>query len=193
MFRSISSSMHAGATTPTEPLDAVAILSNGNGLPQKPDGSASASSLFEACSAFTHVPACMVAKSPKVTRYQSTSTHSLPPAPLWLLPAERLIGRMGFAPTGDRRLSRHTGFMACLTRHGLLTQTLVHLLSKLLGWGRPKQVGNQCSAASGDATSARSNPPSDCIIAVRYALLTDSRLPNGLISRNSTPWIVIRS
>ena len=25
--------------------------------------------LFEACSAFTHVPACMVAKSPKVTRY----------------------------------------------------------------------------------------------------------------------------
>jgi len=26
-------------------------------------------SLFEACSAFTRVPACMVAKSPKVTRY----------------------------------------------------------------------------------------------------------------------------
>ena len=24
------------------------------------------------------------------------------------LPAERPIGRMGFAPTGDRRLSRHT-------------------------------------------------------------------------------------
>ena len=26
-------------------------------------------SLFEACAAFTHVPDCMVAKSPKVTRY----------------------------------------------------------------------------------------------------------------------------
>ena len=52
----------------------------------------------------------MVAKSPKVTRYQSTSTHSLPPAPLWLLPAERPIGRVGFAPTENRRLSRHTRF-----------------------------------------------------------------------------------
>ena len=109
VFRSISSSMHAGATTPAEPLDAVALPSNDHGLPQKPAGSASAPSLFEACSAFTHVPACMVAKSPKVTRFQSISTHSLPPAPLWLLPAERPIGRVGFAPTGDRRLSRHTG------------------------------------------------------------------------------------
>ncbi len=34
--------MHADATTPAEPLDAVAILSNGNGLPRKPGGSASA-------------------------------------------------------------------------------------------------------------------------------------------------------
>ena len=67
--------------------------------------------LFEACSAFTHVPACMVAKSPKVTRDQSTSTHSLPPAPLWLLPAERPTGRVGFAPTGDRRLARRTEFL----------------------------------------------------------------------------------
>ncbi len=72
--------MHADATTPAESLDAVAILSNDNGLPQKPDGSASASSLFEACSAFTHVPACMVAKSPKVTRYTRVLQHmSLPP------------------------------------------------------------------------------------------------------------------
>jgi hypothetical protein len=72
--------------------------------------------LFEACSAFTHVPACMVAKSPKVTRYQSTSTHLLPPAPPWLLPAERPIGRVGFAPTENRRLSRHTRFLERLTR-----------------------------------------------------------------------------
>ena len=104
VFRSISSSMHAGATTPTEPLGAVAISPNGGGLPRKPGGSASATSAFEACSAFTHVPACMFAKSPKVTRTQSTSTNSLPPSPLWLLPAERPIGRVGFAPTGDRRL-----------------------------------------------------------------------------------------
>jgi len=31
------------------------------------------------------------------------------PPLLWLLPAERLIGRVGFAATGDPRLSRHTG------------------------------------------------------------------------------------
>ena len=75
VFRSTSSSVHANATTPAEPLDAVAILSNGDGLPLKRERSASASVLFEACSAFTHVPACMVAKPPKVARYQSTSTH----------------------------------------------------------------------------------------------------------------------
>ena len=69
MFRSISSSIHADTTTPADPLNAVAISSNGNGLPQKPDGSASAMSLFEACSVFTRVSACMVAGSPKVTRY----------------------------------------------------------------------------------------------------------------------------
>ena len=36
VFRSISSSMHAGATTPAEPLGAIAIPPNGGGLPQKP-------------------------------------------------------------------------------------------------------------------------------------------------------------
>ena len=48
----------------------------------------------------------------KVTRYTRVlQQHSLPPVPLWLLPAERPIGRVGFAPTGDRRLSRHTGYL----------------------------------------------------------------------------------
>ncbi|GAG20272.1 unnamed protein product, partial [marine sediment metagenome] len=52
--------MHADAITPTEPLGAVAILPNGNGLPLNSAGSASATCLFEACSAFTRVSACMV-------------------------------------------------------------------------------------------------------------------------------------
>ena len=69
MFRSISSSRHADATTPTEPLNAVAISFNGYGLPQKRGGSASAISLFEACSVFTRVSAYLVARSPEVTRY----------------------------------------------------------------------------------------------------------------------------
>ncbi len=80
--------------------------------------------LFEACSAFTHVPACMVAKSPKSDPlHQSTSTHLSPPASPWLLPAERPIGRMGFAPTGNRRLSRHTRLLTYLTPHGFLRRS----------------------------------------------------------------------
>ena len=68
-FRSISSSRHADTTTPADPLNAVAVSFNGYGLPQKRDGSASAMRLFEACSVFTRVSACLVAKSPEVTRY----------------------------------------------------------------------------------------------------------------------------
>ncbi len=41
------------------------------------------------------------------TEYFSACRYLL--APLWLLPAERPIGRVGFAPTGDRRLARRTG------------------------------------------------------------------------------------
>ncbi len=54
---------------PTEPLDAIAISPSGNGLPRNSDGSASATCLFEACSAFTRVPACMFARSPKGDLY----------------------------------------------------------------------------------------------------------------------------
>ena len=67
MFRSISSSRHADAITPTEPLGAVAISPNGIGLPLNSGGSASAIISFEACSAFTRVSACLFARSPKVT------------------------------------------------------------------------------------------------------------------------------
>ncbi len=112
----ISSSMHADAITPTEPTGAVAVSPGGIGLPLNSAGSASAFVLFEACSAFTHVSACMVAKPPKVARYQSTSIDLLPPQSLWLLPAERPIGRVGFAPTGNRRLSRHTRLMVRLAK-----------------------------------------------------------------------------
>ena len=73
VFRSISSSRHADAITPTEPLGAVAISPSGIGLPLNSGGSASAIVLFEAGHrpeggpAFTHVSACLFARSPKVT------------------------------------------------------------------------------------------------------------------------------
>src|SRR5450755_3032852 len=67
VFRSISSSRHADAITPTEPLGAVAVSPSGIGLPLNSGGSASATCLFEACSAFTRVSARLFARSPKVT------------------------------------------------------------------------------------------------------------------------------
>ena len=116
-FGSISSSRHADDTTPAEPLDAVAILSNGHGLPLNPGGSASATSHFRGRAppvGWSGVHSRFGLPVRSITQgdlYQSTSTHLLPPASLWLLPAERPIGRVGFAPTGDRLLSRRTEFM----------------------------------------------------------------------------------
>jgi hypothetical protein len=82
VFRSISSSMHADTTTPADPSSAVAISLNGNGLPQKRDGSASAISVFEACSVFTRVSACLVAESPTRPFPSKASTDLLPPPSL---------------------------------------------------------------------------------------------------------------
>ena len=60
------SSMHADATTPAETsrLSRRSLFRPVGGLPLVEGGSASASTRFEACSAFTRVPACMVAESP---------------------------------------------------------------------------------------------------------------------------------
>src|SRR6266446_853268 len=60
--------------------------------------------LFEACSAFTRVAACTLARSPYfVTRYPKASDISSPPCLLRLLPAGA-NRRVGLAPTGKRRL-----------------------------------------------------------------------------------------
>src|SRR5882757_9350373 len=84
--------------------------STATAVPSNQEGRLPPLVIFEACSAFTHVSACLFARSPKVTFTQSTSTHSLPPASPWLLPAERPICRVVFAPIGDRRLARRTEF-----------------------------------------------------------------------------------
>src|SRR5215472_15109295 len=59
--------------------------------------------LFEACSAFTRVAACTLARSPTRDRYSKASAISLPPRLLRLLPAGA-NRRVGLAPTGKRRL-----------------------------------------------------------------------------------------
>ena len=88
MFRSISSSRHADANTPAEPLGAVAVSPRGIGLPLNSAGSASATLLFEAGHrpqggpAFTRVSACLFARSPKVTFTRVLQRMSLPPSSL---------------------------------------------------------------------------------------------------------------
>src|ERR1700730_13203877 len=59
--------------------------------------------LFEACSAFTRVAACTLARSPSRDRYSKASALLLPPLLLRLLPAgaNRRVAR---APRGKRRL-----------------------------------------------------------------------------------------
>ena len=85
VFRSISSSRHADAITPTEPLGAVAVSPRGIGLPLNSAGSASATVLFGAGHrpkggpAFTHVSACLFARSPKVTLTSVLQRLSFPP------------------------------------------------------------------------------------------------------------------
>src|SRR5271169_4042658 len=76
--------------------------------------------LFEACSAFTRVAACTLARSPYfVTCYPKASDISSPPCLLRLLPAGA-NRRVGLAPTGKRRLvtahpqSRQSGAPNCV-------------------------------------------------------------------------------
>src|SRR6516165_2681517 len=57
----------------------------------------------EVCSAFTHVAACTLARSPIRDRYPGASDISSPPCLLRLLPAGA-NRRVGLAPTGKRRL-----------------------------------------------------------------------------------------
>ncbi len=65
---------------------------------------------FEACSAFTHVTACLLAESLKRPFPSKASTVSLPPLPLRLLPAGTTSCRVGFAPTEKSRLgTAHKG------------------------------------------------------------------------------------
>ena len=64
--------------------------------------------LFEACSAFTRVAACTLARSPYfVTRYPKASDISSPPCLLRLLPAEAVAG-WDLHPLESAAFSRRT-------------------------------------------------------------------------------------
>src|SRR6516165_6386975 len=77
--------------------------------------------LFEACSAFTRVAACTLARSPFfVTRYPKASDISSPPCLLRLLPAGAIAG-WGSHPQESAAFSRRTP-EADFTRHRLQAQ-----------------------------------------------------------------------
>jgi len=70
----------------------------------KPGRVGSCISLFEACSAFTHVTACMLAESPMRPSTPKASAASLPPPLLRLLPGGANQFPGGFTPAVDHRL-----------------------------------------------------------------------------------------
>jgi hypothetical protein len=63
---------------------------------------------FEACSALTHVTARWLAGSPRRSFPSKTSTVSLPPPPLRLLPAGATSCRAGLTPAENQHLSQRT-------------------------------------------------------------------------------------
>ena len=64
---------------------------------------------FEACSAFTRVTACMLAKSPMRPSTPEAPTASFPPPPLRLLPGEaNLVPGRDFHPQSTSAFSRRT-------------------------------------------------------------------------------------
>jgi len=98
--------MHAVATTPTRALGLFARLSQRLRPSLFLSQVGSRIALFEACSAFTHVTACMLAESPEVILSIEgfngfIASTAAPIATGWSDSC-----RVGFSPTEDRRLSR---------------------------------------------------------------------------------------
>ena len=104
VFRSISSSRHADAITPTEPLGAVAVSPSGIGLPLNSAGSASATCLFGACSAFTRVMACTLAESPCDPLHRRLRQLRYLRCRFDCYRVERTSSRAGVAPAEVQRL-----------------------------------------------------------------------------------------
>ncbi len=104
MLRSISSFMHAVATTPAVSPDDSLVPSGDRRPSLNLSQVGYRIALFEACSAFTHVTACTLAKSPMATFFTRgfgdfVTSITAPIATGWSDSC-----RVGFAPTEDRRL-----------------------------------------------------------------------------------------
>ena len=100
VLRSFSLCRHASATTPAGPSPGSGCSPDGDGggLPHVTAGSAPALVDFEACSAFTHVLAYLLAGSPERPFASKASAVSLPPRPLRLLRAGATVARWELHP-----------------------------------------------------------------------------------------------
>src|SRR5215469_10708434 len=111
--------------------------------------------LFEVCSAFTHVAACTLARSPIRDRYPGASDISSPPCQLRLLPAGA-NRRVGLAPTGKAPPCHSpTSYLILLD-----INTLRNNIQILANMGRTYVVAG-ARAAAGGADDLRSLPLSE--------------------------------
>ena len=97
--------LHAVANTPAGPMETCSLRRFHRLRPSPNRRRVSPCiTLFEACSAFTHVTACMLAESPMRPSTPKASAASLPPPLLRLLPGGTNQFPGGFTPAVDQRL-----------------------------------------------------------------------------------------
>jgi hypothetical protein len=95
--------LHAVATTPAGPIETCSLI-RFHRLRPSPNRRrvGPCITLFEACSAFTHVTACMLAESPMRPSTPKASAASLPPLLLRLLPGgTKPVPGRDFSPAED--------------------------------------------------------------------------------------------
>ncbi len=105
--------LHAVANTPAGLTELVrSYRSTSFGLPTKPGRVGSCISLFEACSAFTHVTACTLAKSPSDSLHQRLQQFRCLHCCSDCYRVERTSSRAGLTPAVDHHttFSRRTRF-----------------------------------------------------------------------------------
>ena len=110
--------VHAAATTPVQRMGVLVAQKSPTriSLPRSHCRVGLHIVLFEVCSAFTHVAAYTLARSPIRGRYPKASDTSSPPCLLRLLPAGAVAGR-GLHPLEKRRLfTAHVESGRCRSR-----------------------------------------------------------------------------
>jgi hypothetical protein len=103
--------LHAVANTPAGRMELVRSYNSIRfGLPTKPGRVGSCITIFGACSAFTHVTACTLAKSPSDSLHQRLQQFRCLHYCSDCYRVERTSSRAGLTPAVDHHLSRRTRF-----------------------------------------------------------------------------------